>query len=64
MLPAVEQMDLCYFYIKISIHLLTVDACTGLSGKKERGGGERRLDALILSGLLLFSLDSGRDACI
>ncbi len=43
---------------------LTVDTCTGLSGKGERGGGERRLDILLVSGLLLFSLDSGRDACI
>jgi len=45
---------------------LTVDTCTGLSEKRERGGGERRLDVdiLLVSGLLLFSLDSGRDACV
>ena len=44
--------------------LLTVDTCTGLSGQGERGGGERSLDILLVSGLLLFSLDSGRDACV
>ena len=45
---------------------LTVDTCTGLSEKRKRGGGERRLDVdiLLVSGLLLFSLDSGRDACV
>ncbi len=45
---------------------LTVDTCTGLSEKRERGGGERMLDVdiLLVSGLLLFSLDSGRGACV